>query len=415
MRILFLSNFWPPFNIGGYELLCLHVAEKLEERGHQAIVLTSTFGVNEETVDGKVHRLLSLEGDLYGYRPTHAWRYPAAQRRNRQHFRRIITTFQPDIIFIWGMWNLSKYLAAEAETLLGPRVVYYLANPWPIEPNMHQAYWDMPAEKNTRKLAKRALRIPARIILKAEWESVPLLFEHAPCCSLALRDQLLATGVPLGDAPVIYEGIDLGPHLAQPIPRDEREDVGALSLVLVGNLARHKGVPTAIEALARLPIEKKRRASLTILGAGHPEYEAQLHSLVEAHNLSAQITFKHPIPRSELPGFLGQFDVLLLPSIWEEPLALIMQESLANGLVVVGSSTGGTKEIIVDGENGLLFAPEDAVELAHKIERLAEDPPLRQRLATAGRNTAIEKFNITRMVDQLETYLSNVYASAVPV
>ena len=55
---------------------------------------------------------------------------------------------------------------------------------------------------------------------------------------------------------------------------------------------------------------------------------------------------------------------LLLPSIWEEPLARIMQEGLAAGMVVIGAATGGTKEIIVHGENGLLFPAADAAACA---------------------------------------------------
>lgn len=410
MKILFLSNFYPPHHIGGYGALCQEVAEGLAGRGHAVIVLTSTHGINGEIAEGYVHRLLTLESDIHFYQAKEACFYPLKKKRNLRHLRSLINKSQPDIVFIWGMWNMCKSLAAETERLLGSRAVYYLANPWPIEPNMHQVYWDMPARTPFRRLAKRTLRIPARVLLKAEWEQVPLCFDHALCCSKAQRDQLVEAGVSLRNAPVIYEGIDLAPYLAQ---TDRQNGAGGsvMSLLFVGILAEHKGVHTIIEALTHMPLNVLKRTRLTILGTGHPDYETRLHNLVDTHNLSAYITFHNPIPRSELPEFLGRHDVLLLPSIWSEPLARIMQEGLAAGMVVIGSATGGTRETIVDGKNGLLFAAADAVALSGQIERLLNDPPLRQKLAEEGRKTAIERFDIRRMIDEIEMYLMNVARS----
>jgi glycosyltransferase involved in cell wall biosynthesis len=310
------------------------------------------------------------------------------------------------------MWNLSKSLTLEAERLLGPRVVYYLANPWPIEANMHQAFWDAPATSFVKNIAKKLLRIPARVILHEEWGKVPLQFEHAPCCSAAQRDQLLEAGIPLKDAPVIYEGVDLRNYLAQADKRTYENKNGILSLVFVGILAEHKGVHTTIEALNQLSAEERKRVRLTILGKGHNQYKERLRSLVDQYLLSDLVTFKNPIPRSELPEFLGKHDVLLLPSIWAEPLARIMQEGLACGMVVLGSDNGGTAETILHGENGLLFEAGDANGLAEQIRRLLGNSSLQRTLAENGRLLAEERFDINRLISALETYLKEVSENA---
>jgi len=411
MKILILSNFYPPHHIGGYGMLCMEVAEGLANHGHTFKVLTSQHGVDNPTVDGHIYRFLSLESDIHFYKPGQGLRYPSAKRRNLAYFHQLITSYQPDLIFIWGMWSLSKELAAEAERIFGSRVIYYMANPWPIEPNMHQVYWDEPAHKLTRRPAKMAMRIPARILLRDEWKSVPLQFEHAPCCSEALRTQLLEANVILQDAPVIYEGIDLALYLAQ---SDQRPISQRLRLLFVGILAKHKGVHTIIEALTLLSPTQLAQTELTIVGSGHPEYEAYLRKLVVDNDLSEYITFHPPIPRSELPAMLGEFDVLLLPSTWEEPLARIMQEGLASGAVVVGSATGGTKEIIINEENGLLFPAENSRGLANALNQLMDDPNLRRKLAENGRQTAIEKFDIVRMVREINSYILNVVKDASP-
>ena len=72
------------------------------------------------------------------------------------------------------MWNMSNSLAYEAEKLLGSRVVIICANPWPIEANMHQAFWDAPATSFAKNIAKKIMRMPARMLLRDEWAKVPL-------------------------------------------------------------------------------------------------------------------------------------------------------------------------------------------------------------------------------------------------
>jgi glycogen(starch) synthase len=408
VKAVVISNFYPPHHVSGYALLCSDVVRGLEARGHEVTVLTSTLGVDRETVEGRVHRVLTLESPLDFYRPAKALVYPAASRRNVRHVRETVSAVQPDVIFIWGLWNVSKRVAAEAERLLGARVAYYLANPWPIEANRHRAYWSLPARRRSREPLKRVCRLAARVWLHAEWREPALQFPHAPCCSQALRGQLIAAGVPLNDAPVIYEGIDPQSYVEEGNRREMPVAGGPFTLLYVGLLVEHKGVHTLVEALERLPPATSSRVSLTILGSGHPDYESSLRSLVTQTGLEDRVTFVGPIPRHELPAFLARHHVVVLPSIWEEPLALIMQESLASGAVFVGSATGGTTEIINDGENGLLFPPGDAGRLAEHITRLAGDPSLCRRLAARGRETAQQSFALTRMVDDLETYLRTV-------
>lgn len=411
MRVLVLTNLYPPHVIGGYESLCMEAVDGFVRRGHDVCVLTSTSGQGSESCEGHVHRVLALEADLQFYRMADAWSYPRRRAKNVEHLRQLVARYRPDIIFIWGMWNLSRRLASEAEALLPGRVVYYLANPWPIEPNMHQAFWDASATSWPRTLAKRLVRVPARAWLADEWTAVPLRFAHAPCCSAAQRDQLLRAGVPLQDAPVIYEGVELAEYVAYAARRTD-DPGGTVSLAFVGILAEHKGVHTAIEALARLPNRQRTRTALTILGKGHVQYVRRLDALVTQHGLADRVTFVPPIPRDQLPAFLGRFDALLLTSTWAEPLARIMQEGLASGMVVIGSATGGTAETIVHGENGLLFEAGNADALAGQIALLLEQPALRRTLAEGGVRTARERFDIHVMVDALERYLEQVHATA---
>jgi glycosyltransferase involved in cell wall biosynthesis len=88
------------------------------------------------------------------------------------------------------------------------------------------------------------------------------------------------------------------------------------------------------------------------------------------------------------------------------------QEAMASGLVVIGTTTGGTKEILRDGETGLTFAPEDADGLAKQVTRLIVDPELCCRLSKAGRQTVLENFTLEKMVEQIEAYLFECFSKS---
>jgi glycosyltransferase involved in cell wall biosynthesis len=76
--------------------------------------------------------------------------------------------------------------------------------------------------------------------------------------------------------------------------------------------------------------------------------------------------------------------------------------------VVIATPTGGTPEIVTDGENGLLFKPNDPKDLAQKIVQLINDPKLRGKLSEAGMKTVLEKFTMSKMMDEVESYLQDV-------
>jgi glycosyltransferase involved in cell wall biosynthesis len=407
-KLLVISNFYPPHTIGGYELLCEEVMSVLAQRGYTIKILTSNYRANPQAAEENISRELTLESDLDYYSLKTFWSYPWKRRRNLRIFREEVARFSPDIVFFWGMWGLSKNIAFEAERIMGARVVYYLANPWPIQPSLHKQYWDAEAYRPWMRWIKNILRLPIRIYLNAEWVRPKLEYRFSPVCSAATKKQLLDAGIPLKNAPVIYEGIRLPRYLDQAEKRQPNDLTFPISMLFVGILAPHKGVHTAIEALAFMNEKNREKFRFTILGSGQPHYEKYLQDLVGKNKLENLVTFQKPIPRTELPGILGKHQVLVLPSVWEEPLALIMQEGLAAGMVVVGSTKGGTKEILVENVNGLLFPAEDYQSLASQLERLISDPGLMERLSRQGRKTAEEKFNLDRMVTELESYLREV-------
>lgn len=414
MRLLIISNFFPPARPGGYTQWCQEVTDALRLRGHTIRVLTSNYGSEIGSKrDSYVYRLLHLEGDLYYYNPA---KFFTARSKNRsansRHVHEAINEFDPDLIFVWGMWALSRDVPRIAEAMNPSRVVYYLSDYWPAEQDWHLAYWNRPAKRNAMKIPKRFMALLARAIIDSE-KTLQLQFENVICVSQAVRRILCQDGVPVESAKIVYGGTDIDRFN---IGRFIEDPSAPLRLLYAGQLVAHKGVHTAIEAMDSIVGGNGTddRIALSIVGEGPPEYSNQLREMVRKKNLQNHVTFLGPALKDDMPAVLGRHHVLVFPSTYEEPLARMTQEAMASGLVVIGTTTGGSREILKDGYNALTFEPDDAEGLARQIERLSMDPDLRRRLAQAGRSTVHGQFTLDRMVDEVEEYLLEVLTSNQP-
>lgn len=411
MRVLFLTNFYLTRGGGGEEQSCRQVVEGLKQRGHMTLVLTSMHSTNNMPVEADgIYQSLYLEMDLVPWRHsiTFFTKRKAREKHNLQVFERVLQQFDPDIIFIWGMWNLPSSLPAFAEARYPHKVVYRFATYWPTLPSQHEFYWRTPGRNWYSRIPKQILSHVALAMLAKEVQQYPLTFKHAICVSAASRDILVKAGIPISNARIIYTGL----HVKKYLNGEQRQrgyDDRSFNLLYAGRLVSDKGIETAIEAMTKLVFgQGQREIRLSLAGSGSTEYESHLRWLVNQAGLTDYVSFLGWVPPEEMPGLLRKFDVLLLPSIWPEPFARALLEGMISGLVVVATPTGGTPEIVMDGENGLLFTPDNPEDLAQKIARLVNDPESRRKLAEAGKQTIMERFTITIMMDDIESFLQDV-------
>ena len=412
MRVLFLTNFYMVQETGGEDQSCQQVVQGLIKRGHTTLVLTSMHRTNNVSVetDG-VYRSLYLEMDLvpWLHSLTFFTQRKARERHNLQCFERVLEQFVPDIVFIWGMWNLPWSLAALAEAKYPDKVVYRFATYWPTLPSQHELYWRAPGRKWYSQLTKKVLGQVALAMLASENQRPPLTFKNAICVSATTRSRLIEAGIPVANARVIHTGIDAKQYLTNQHNHQPGGDNQTLNLLCAGRLVAEKSVDTTIHALQKLVFDQDIRSiRLSVAGSGSTEYESYLREIVTQGELGDYVSFLGHVPPEEMPRLLQQFEVLLMPSTWEEPFSRMVLERMVSGLVVVATPRGGTIEILTDGENGLLFTPGDAEDLARKITQLVEDPILLRRLANAGQQTVMERFTMTRMMDEVESYLQEV-------
>jgi glycosyltransferase involved in cell wall biosynthesis len=158
------------------------------------------------------------------------------------------------------------------------------------------------------------------------------------------------------------------------------------SLVYFGRLVTEKGLWPLLEAFA----SQDSATELKIIGEGPLHDDLLRH--VAAGRLRDRVRLFGFADSNRLASILKQCSVAVVPSLWEEPLGLVVLEAMACGLPVLASNVGGIPELICHGENGLLLPPGDASAWAAAIKQVMDDPGLYAQLVRGVAQTAIRTY-----------------------
>lgn len=223
-------------------------------------------------------------------------------------------------------------------------------------------------------------------------------------CCLALLGELeidappdLVRVVPLGADPVFFQpGIDTSEVRAR-YGLDEGR-----WLLSVSRLTRHKGIDTALHALARL---RSREPSLRYAVVGSGEDQAALETEARELGVADRVRFLTDVPDRDLPALYNCAEIYLgVSRLMEqrvEGFGISLAEASACGVPVIAGRSGGIPEAVRDGETGLLVEAEQAEAVAEAVTRLLNDAALRARFGAAGRRAVEEYFNWDRVTADL--------------
>ena len=422
MKILVVSNLYPPHYVGGYELRCQKVVEALRRRGHEVAVLTSNHGtatflspqassqsdknVAPPSVDFQVERSLRIHG-VFG----HPWLGISALRQlefhNNATLRAVVERVKPDVVHVWNLGGLSKSLIFTLARL-GLPTVYDVSDHWiarSLKADVWLDWWN-----RTNKLAGPALLrmlwnlAGRRIAWDALAPTNPVRHARFPriyFCSAALRDLTEDAGYPVEHGVVIYCAVDTERFCGEPVPAERP----LRKLLYVGRLAEDKGVMTALKAMRE--VKGKFAGELHVFGKGDKDYTEKLHAFVSEHQLPVHFA---SASAEQMPTVYRDHDALVFASEWEEPFALTPLEAMASGLPVIGTTTGGSKELLRHGDNSLTYRAGNSSELAQRILELDAEPLLRARLAITG-NCEMARYAEPVIVDQIQSYLEETIAT----
>lgn len=282
--------------------------------------------------------------------------------------------FKPDVLVAHGF---SEHLWGRyAGMLAGVRALVH------VEHNTRERYtrW---RRAQTRWLARRTARIVG--------------------CSEGVRQVLLAMGMPPERTIAISNGISTAPFAAALACPVQRREAG---IVMVARFSRQKDHATLVRALAVLR-DRGLSPALLFAGAGKPLHVGPVERLVAELGLNEQVRFLGL--HRDVPALLMRHRIGVLSTHYEGmPLALI--EAMAAGCAVIGSAVPGVREVVREGEDGLLVPEADVQAMADALERLLRDDGLASRLGAAAHARAMEHFSRERMHAEYERMLLEVVA-----
>ncbi len=187
---------------------------------------------------------------------------------------------------------------------------------------------------------------------------------------------------------VVRNGLDTGRFCPNPHPQGVPP-----CIIAVGRLVETKGFHVLVEACARLR-DRGLPCQCLIIGAG-PE-AGRIGKLINDIGVIDRVVLKGKLSPDELLPYYRRADVLAMPACIRnqdaDGIPTVLIEAMAMEIPVVATRVSGIPELVVDGETGLLVAPDDAPALAEALARLLQDQNLARRLAVAGRDLVVAQY-----------------------
>jgi glycosyltransferase involved in cell wall biosynthesis len=418
MKILFACEYFVPFAPGGAEVSNLLLARALVREGHGVTVVTPNYGARPvETLDGVLVR-----------------RFPFwARARSGQHQVDALWTTNPVfyLVFAWYLLVAAKRErpavihahhpnalppAAAVARLMGLPLVYTVRDTSllcpigggcllshsrvPSDCSLHKlvrhcvrAYYPLYAPESRRRMVRRAL-------LPLHWADVWIknrLLSHAQVVGVSegILNVYRQAGRTWADDGVVAYAIPPEPPpdaLGGLHEQRERWGIGGDEQVVLyaGKLSYGKGIGVLLRA-AETVLSIVPTATFLLAGKGR----------LNGASLPPRVRVLGSLPQSELFRLYAMADVVVVPSIWPEPLSRVLLESAAFGKPCVATDVGGTREVVAHGETGLLVPRDEPEALAAAIVALLRDETSRQGMGREARVRLGERFSEEKTVSAL--------------
>ena len=402
MKILVVSNLYPPIAFGGYEVECAGVVERLRER-HDVRVLTSKPGGADVLSDPQVWRELDLlTPDARGAR-----RAPQAAVRGVAAARKALA-WEPELVYVWNGSSIPQAalrVIADSDVPLAFRICehwfgglfledQFLRELLPAERRAARRAWAMACRLLN---ARRSLRLdptaPVRTAISWNSEAIKRLVE-TPAFVEPVLERVVHSVPRYGDR---YAAI-----VRDPAPEPE--------ILYVGRVMSYKGVWLAIEALAALRSEHRIAARLEIVGPEDPQHGAELRQIAEQHGVADAVRWHGQQSPEQVAAALARAHALIVPSVWDEPFPLVTIEGALARVPLVAADVGGIGEGMHDEEHALLFERLDAADATRALARVLGEPE-----QTAARvERALERartFGFEPYLQAQEQFVLDAYAA----
>ena len=403
MRILVVTNLFPPIVQGGYEVECADVVARLRSE-HEVLVLTSAHR-RGEAAEGEPGVARELPFLRHVKRDSFA--APFTTLRAARLTRGTLHSFRPDFVFVWNGSQIPQAaLRILADT--GLPLAYRVCEHWfgrLYEGDRFMRHL-VPGERGPRGLWAALMRAVNRL------PSLRLDPSRRSRAAISWNSDALRrlTSVPASVEPVLERTIH--PVTSQSVRFEglKRRPAERTTIAFMGAVRDRKGPDVACRALALLRSEHGIEARLVLAGPVENRKRHELEALARQLGLDAEVEIPGRLDAQGLGELLSGAHALVVPSVWEEPFGLVCLEGALARVPLVASRVGGIPEFLSDREHALLFPPGDAEACAAALaETLSDADATARRVARAferGRELSLEHY-----LEQSERFVTDAMAA----
>ncbi|MBZ0306910.1 MAG: glycosyltransferase family 4 protein [Anaerolineae bacterium] len=415
MRILFLADFIPPYEIGGGGKIPWRLAQGFLERGHEVHMISSTPqpGYHEVRDEIPIHYLHSSYPERW-----RAW-LSVYNPPVLRPLRDLLDAIRPEVVNVHNIHTHLSYASLRLAHRMGLPVVfsahdvmafaygkvdYFIdLTPGPSPTQWRGEKYKLPFAHNLKE--NRFRYNPFRNLL-IRWILRKYTDERI-AISQAHRQALEVNG--LSPFRVIYHGFDPEKYEAAPeIIEKLRNRLGLAGKKVIffgGRLTEGKGSLQMLRALNEVVLQVPEAVLLALSAV--PFDRRQLQGL-------SNIQDKHLceggwLSGEELTAAYHVADVVAVPSIYLDPVPTTVFEAMAAGRALVASCYGGSPEVVKEGETGYIVNPFDTTQFASRLTTLLHDETLRHTMGTAARQHMQQHYTFGRQLDEI----FKVYESAI--
>jgi glycosyltransferase involved in cell wall biosynthesis len=414
MRILYVSNAYPPAWHGGAELFAHFHAKALKRRGHDVLAWvanlrndpTPTLRVAHSTFENIPVRRVAIRAKAYGTADVNFY-----DARVEALFADLLAEFRPDIVHLHNILGLSTGIIGQARRA-GAKTVLTVHDPWGfcLKNTLLKSGDQVCTDYSECSQCQAFLRddqgrtFPVRLrndFLRQQFDDLDAIVSP----SQYLARAYLTAGFAINKVQVIGYGVDLaryGRLTKTPAP------AGVTRFTFLGYLGHHKGVFVLLKALEALP----PGSGIVMNFVGGGVLGDQVNAAAAALADRCRIVVWGRIPNDRIEEVFQQTDVLICPSIWPENQPGTILEAMATATPVIATRLGGNIELVEENQTGLLFEAGHARALAQRMMWLAQNAAKRQSMGAAAR-AKVADFSFDRQTGTLLELYQEPRAAAV--
>jgi phosphatidylinositol alpha-mannosyltransferase len=208
------------------------------------------------------------------------------------------------------------------------------------------------------------------------------------------------------DYRIIPNGIDF-PRFNTRYPPLEQLADGRPTVLFVGRLEKRKGLKFLLRAWPKV-LERQPNARLVVVGRGRP-LEGYRRFAARQGWSPSDVVFAGYVAAEDLPRYYQACDVFCAPNTGQESFGIVLLEAMAAGAPIVASDIPGYRDVVSDGEQGLLVEPKNPGAIADAVLRLLANPELRANMRRAGQEKA-RAYDWPRVATEVLDYYFEVLA-----